>query len=106
MAAESRAAGGRPRRTTRAPIKAPLAVTEGEPSNSPGKGKAQAPEKSAGDKLESLLTNPRSKLTKIDISVRPCSSSPAGLRPHATCATHAPTRVGRAQLRELPRPLP
>lgn len=76
-ASESSIADGRPRRTTRAPIKAPLAVTEGEPSNSPGRAKAQAPEKSSGEKLEYLLTNPRSKLTKVDFSVRP--SSPRSL---------------------------
>ncbi|KZT67576.1 hypothetical protein DAEQUDRAFT_694007 [Daedalea quercina L-15889] len=68
MAAESGIAGGRPRRTTRAPIKAPLAMTEGESSGSPGKDKTQASEKTSADRLEYLLTNPRSKLTKIDIS--------------------------------------
>ncbi|KAH9916526.1 uncharacterized protein B0H18DRAFT_914203 [Fomitopsis serialis] len=66
--AESSVASGRPRRSTRAPIKAPFTVTEGEHSNSPGKGKAQASEKTSAEKLEYLLTNPRSKLTKLDIS--------------------------------------
>ncbi|OBZ72807.1 hypothetical protein A0H81_06944 [Grifola frondosa] len=65
--AEAVSSSGRPLRTTRAPVKGPVSVAVVMPS-SQRRRKAQGTEKSTADKLEYLLTNARSKLTKMDIS--------------------------------------
>ena len=63
----------RPRRSTRTPAKTPAkaAMTAVAIPESPvqGKRKAREVEKSPAEKLEYLLTNPKSKLTNLDISV-------------------------------------
>ncbi|PCH34743.1 hypothetical protein WOLCODRAFT_139553 [Wolfiporia cocos MD-104 SS10] len=59
----------RPRRSVRGPVKAPTTVTTPEsPARATGKRKATDNEAGPASKLEYLLTNPKSKLTKMEIS--------------------------------------
>ncbi|KAM5540014.1 hypothetical protein V8D89_006154 [Ganoderma adspersum] len=63
-------ASTRPRRSTRTPAKTPGAAAASAPPESPvqAKRKTRDTEKSPADKLEYLLTNSKSKLTRVDIS--------------------------------------
>ncbi|PIL34284.1 hypothetical protein GSI_03059 [Ganoderma sinense ZZ0214-1] len=75
MTDNSDGTSARPRRSTRTPAKTPVkaagaAVPPGPPESpvQAAKRKARDTEKSPAEKLEYLLTNSKSKLTKIDIS--------------------------------------
>ncbi|EMD35791.1 hypothetical protein CERSUDRAFT_106500 [Gelatoporia subvermispora B] len=66
---DSATATSRPRRTARPSAKVAAAATpSSSASNTPRKRKVQDPEKTSTNKLEYLLTNPKSKLTQLDIS--------------------------------------
>ena len=73
----------RPRRSTRTSAKTPAKIGVGAPAPDPAadespvqaKRKARDTGKSPAEKLEYLLTNSKSKLTKIDISVSRTASA-------------------------------
>ena len=71
------AAGTRVRRSARTPAKAPAKVpVAAAPPESPLKRKARDAEKGPEERLEYLLTNAKSRLTRVDISVSPLSAPP------------------------------
>ena len=89
------------RRSARAPAKVPAktpaSAAAAAPQDSPAKGKRKAREpieKTPEEKLEYLLTNSKSKLTNVDISVRLSTAFRGSTESHDTS-------IGRDQLREL-----